>query len=157
MINSIDDTIEELTLRHDACELAMSAIMEAGENMRTGINVRLAESASELIRSCTPHDSVALDASLNPSLESGSRHLSCDILSRGTADITYLGIRNALCGEMFPSERPVTVFDECFAHIDINRTKNFFRALSGGQYLILTCREDETNAARSLGISIIEM
>ena len=157
MINSIDDTIEELTLRHDACELAMSAITEAGENMRTGINVRLAESATELIRSCTPHDSVALDASLNPSLESGSRHLSTDILSRGTADITYLGIRNALCGEMFPSERPVTVFDECFAHIDINRTKNFFRALSGGQYLILTCREDETNAARSLGISIIEM
>ena len=51
----------------------------------------------------------------------------------------------------------MTVFDECFAHIDINRTKNFFRALSGGQYLILTCREDETNAARSLGISIIEM
>ena len=157
MINSLDEALEELTLRHEACELAVSAITEAGEKMRTGINVRLAKSASELIRSCTPHTGLALDTSLTPSLESGSDYLTSDILSRGTEDITYLSIRNALCDEMFPTERPITVFDECFAHIDINRTRNFFRALSGGQYLILTCREDELNAAKTLGINNIEM
>ncbi len=157
MINSLDETLEELTLRHEACELAVSAITEAGEKMRTGINVRLAKSASELIRSCTPHSGIALDSSLTPSVESENSYLTSDILSRGTADIAYLSIRNALCDEMFPSERPVTVFDECFAHIDINRTRNFFRALCGSQYLILTCREDEANAAKSLGIYCIEM
>lgn len=161
MINSLDEAIDELTLRHDACELALEAINSAGENMKCGINVRLAKSASEIIRSCTPHDNIALDSSLSPTLSSENTLLSPDILSRGTADITYLSIRNALCGEMFPTERPVTVFDECFAHIDLERTRNFIRALSlsssSGQYLILTCRADELETARSLGLSTIQM
>lgn len=157
MLNSLDETIDELTLRHEACELAISAIHEAGESMKTGVNLRIARTASELMRSCTPHDNIILDPMLEASLESGSRHLTPDILSKGTADIAYLSVRTALASEMFPLERPITVFDECFAHIDSVRTRDFLRALSGGQYLILTCREDEKATASSLGINIIEL
>lgn len=157
MINSLDEKIEELSLRHDACELAIQVISAAGESMRSGINTRLAQSASEMLKSCTPHGKLSLDTELNPSLESGSARLTAEILSRGTADLTYLSLRNALCGEMFGEEKPITVFDESFAHIDIERTRNFFRALSGGQYLILTCREDEISAAKSLGMNTVQM
>lgn len=157
MINSLDEKIEELSLRHEACELAMKVIGEAGESMRSGIITRLADSASGLMRSCTPHEKVALDSALTPSLTSRDKILPSEIMSRGTADLTYISLRSALCGEVYESERPLTVLDESFAHVDLSRTRNFMRALSDGQYLILTCREDEAEAAVSLGMNVVRL
>ena len=84
-----------------------------------------------------------------------------EFLSHGTGDLAYIALRIALAEEVFKEEMPPVIFDESFAHIDGSRIKNVMRMLSAGdtglQYLILTCRTDETAAADTLGCNIIRL
>ncbi len=159
LISSLDSQIEEYTIRREACELAIKVIGESAASMRVGVIERLRESAAETIRNATKHENLMLDSTLTPSLSSKKSHLTSEILSRGTADITYLSLRRALVGEIFAKEKPALIFDESFSHIDIGRTKSFINALDGAgeQYLILTCREDEAKIAALLGANVIDM
>ena len=53
------------------------------------------------------------------------------------------------------------IFDECFAHVDADRTARFLATLTGAgspaQTLIFTCRSDEADAAGELGCPVLEM
>ncbi len=157
MILSIDEEIEELTLRHDACELAVKVIKEAGESLRSGVVLRLSENAAEIVRSVTGKNSLSLDSTLTPTLAEGGRVLTSDILSRGTADLVYISLRIALSREVFAAESSPLILDEAFAHIDAERSASCLRSLSDGQYIILTCRGDELDAAEKFGMNTVKI
>lgn len=158
-LEALDELIEELTLRHDACELAMEAITSAGQSMRSEVIPKIASRASEMIREATrgAHDSLTLDSKFSAGLGSGDDVITSALLSRGTSDLSYIALRISVAEELFGSERPIMVFDESFAHIDRDRTEAAFRLLSGNQYVILTCRSDDTEAAAKTGANVINL
>lgn len=158
-LDALDELIEELTLRHDACELAMEAISSAGSSMRSEVIPKIASRASEIIREATrgAHDSLTLDSKFSAGLGSGDDVITSALLSRGTSDLSYIALRISVAEELFGSERPIMVFDESFAHIDRDRTEAAFRLLSGNQYVILTCRSDDTEAAAKTGANVINL
>lgn len=162
MIGAADERMEELTLRRDALDLAAEALKKAGESVRQGIVPRIAASASRRISASTGvWDRMLLDDKLSCSLSSDSGTVTSDLLSRGTADLAWLSLRLALTDELFRSERPPVILDECFAHVDADRTARFLATLTGAgappQTLIFTCRSDEADAAGELGCPVLEM
>ncbi|MBO7405410.1 MAG: hypothetical protein J6V24_10660 [Clostridia bacterium] len=159
LIGAADERIEELSLRHDALELANQAIRSAGEALRRGVIPRIAEAASERVkRASGSYDRMLLDDGFRCSLSDGDSVVPQENFSRGTADLAYLSLRLALADEMFRAERPPVILDESFAHMDAERTAGFLATLSdGGQTLIFTCRRDEAEAARRLGQHVVTM
>ena len=159
LIGAADERIEELTLRHDALEMAHQAIRDAGETLRRGVIPRIAEAASERVRRASGnYDRMLLDDGFRCSLADGSDVVPQENFSRGTADLAYLSLRLALADEMFHGERPPVILDESFAHMDAERTAGFLATLAdGGQTIVLTCRADEADAARRLGEHVITL
>ncbi|MGN1346596.1 MAG: ATP-binding protein [Eubacteriales bacterium] len=158
-INDLDRQIEELSLRHDACELAKSALLQAGEKMRSGVIPKIAQSASILLSGATSgvHENLTLDGNFNAGCSTETDLLSGEYLSRGTADLAYLSLRIALAEEIFKTEAPFMIFDETFAHIDADRIRSLTSLMLDGQYLILTCHREEANAAAAGGAAMMEM
>lgn len=158
-LDELDRRIEELSLRHEACELAKSALMQAGENMRSGILPKIAENASILLSGATSgsHESLTLDGSFNAGCSTETDVLPGEYLSRGTSDLAYLSLRIALAEEIFKNELPFMIFDESFAHIDTSRIEAIVSLMIEGQYLILTCRSDEALAAEAGGAARLEI
>ncbi len=158
-LDELDRRIEELSLRHDACELAKSALTQAGEKMRSGILPKIAESASILLSGATSgtHESITLDGSFNAGCSTETDILPGEYLSRGTSDLAYLSLRIALAEEIFKNETPFMIFDESFAHIDTSRIEAIVSLMIDGQYLILTCRREEALAAESGGAARLEI
>ena len=162
VIGAADERMEELTLRRDALELASEALKKAGESVRQGIVPRIAAAASRRVDAAAdPWDRMLLDDHLSCSLASDSGSLPSELLSRGTADLAWLSLRLALTDELFRNERPPVILDECFAHMDADRTARFLATLTGAgsppQTLIFTCRADEADAARELGCPVLEL
>jgi len=158
-LESIDTLIDELTLRHDACELAMEAITSAGHSMRSEIIPQIASRASEMIQKATggAHDALMLDKSFAAGISSGDDVITSALLSRGTSDLSYIALRISIAEKLFANETPIMVFDESFAHIDRVRTEATFGLLSNNQYVILTCRSDDTDAAVKTGANVINL
>ncbi len=161
LISAADERIEELTLRHDACELAKSALLGAGESMRSGVIPKISEAASRIISGATEkYNKLTIDAAFSCGLSNETDTVTSEYLSHGTGDLAYIALRIALADEVFRDEKPTVIFDESFAHIDSSRIKNVMRILSMGssnQYIVFTCREDETNAAKTLGCNTIKL
>jgi len=159
ILNALDQRIEELTLRHDACEMAREALLAAGENLRSGIIPKIAEKASVFVEksTCGEHDRITLDNSFNPGVANGSDILPSEILSRGTADLSYIALRLSLFGEIFSEEKPTVILDESFAHIDRDRIRGILSSLDDGQYIVFTCRSDEADVAAEIGHNVIKM
>jgi len=158
-LDELDRRIEELSLRHDACELAKTALLEAGEAMRSGVIPKIAENASILLSGATSgtHETLTLDGSWSAGCSTETDTLAADHLSRGTSDLAYLALRIALAEEIFKNESPFLLFDESFSHIDVSRIRGIVSLLLDGQHLILTCRREEAEAAGAAGAAILEM
>ena len=157
LLSAVDAHIEELTLRHDACELAQKAIQAAGDNVQSGVIPKIASSASVILRGAAPHDNILIDPTFSCSTSSGDSVTSAEHLSRGTADLVYIALRIALSREIISGETPVLVMDESFSHIDTNRIKGLIRQLTDSQYLLFTCRSDEADIAEKLGCNVIRL
>ena len=127
--------------------------------MRSGVIPQIAARASEMIRAATlgAHDTLALDSDFDAGLASGDDVITSSLLSRGTSDLSYIALRISIAEKLFLKESPIMVFDESFAHIDRERTEAAFRLLSCNQYVILTCRSDDTEAAATTGARVINL
>ena len=158
-LDALDRRIEELSLRHDACELAKEALTQASENMRSGILPKISENASILLSGATSgaHEAITLDGSFNAGCSTETDVLPGEYLSRGTSDLAYLSLRIALAEEIFQSETPFLIFDESFAHIDTSRIEAIVSLMIDAQYLILTCRREEALAAEAGGAARLEI
>jgi len=157
LISSVETRIEELTLRHEACTLAEQAIREAGDAVQSDVVPKIAEAASAILRSASPHEKIVLDSSFDCGTLSGDRSTSSCHLSRGTADLVYISLRIALSRELCGEETPVLLFDESFSHIDTQRLKSLVRSLTDGQFVLFTCRRDEAEIAGSVGANVIHL
>ena len=160
LINSLDERIEELTLRRDACSIAQDALVRAGEAMRSGVLPRISANASAMIADCTEkYSRLTVDNAFSCGLAEGDDLKTAEFFSRGTGDLAYIALRLALAEEVFRAERPTLIFDESFAHVDSGRLKNVIRMLSTGedQHLVFTCRSEEAEAARSLDCAVITL
>lgn len=158
-IDAIDRKIEELELRHDACELAKTALTEAGEAVRSGVIPKIAKNASILLSGATSgtHENLTLDANFTAGCSTDTDILSNEYLSRGTSDLAYLSLRIALAEEIFKTESPFFLFDESLAHVDTARIEGITSLLLDTQSLILTCRREESLAAERGGAVRFEM
>ena len=160
MINTLDERIEELSLRRDACELAQDALLHAGEAMRSGVIPRISENASRIISDCTEkYSRLTVDNAFSCGLGEGDDLKTSEFFSRGTGDLAYIALRIALADEVFRAEMPTLIFDESFAHVDSGRIRNMLRLLSAGegQHLVFTCRTEEAEAARALNCGVIKL
>ncbi|MBQ7599427.1 MAG: AAA family ATPase [Clostridia bacterium] len=162
LIQSLDDRIEELSLRHEAFALAKSSIEKAGENVRYSIIPKISASASKIISAATEkYSTMSLDSGFKCGIGTSDNTVASDFLSHGTSDLAYISLRLALADEVFSKENPVVIFDESFAHIDGERIRNIMRMLSvkGAefQFLIFTCRDEERQAAMDLDCNLISL
>ena len=160
LVKSLDERIAELSLRHDACELAQTALTKAGEAMRSGVVPRLGRRAADFMGYATgKYDRLTVDSTFSCGLGEGDDMKTSELFSRGTADLAYIALRIALAEEVFRADRPTVVLDESFAHVDGERLGKMMKMLSesDGQYIVLTCREDETDAAQKLGGNVIKL
>ncbi len=158
-LDELDRRIEELSLRHDACELAKTALLQASESMRSDVIPKIAANASILLSGATSgtHETLTLDSDWNAGCSTDTDILTADHLSQGTSDLAYLALRIALAEEIFQKETPFLIFDESFSHIDVSRIRGIVSLLLDGQHLILTCRREEAEAAEIAGAAILQM
>lgn len=156
-VDGMNRLIDELSIRHDAYQLAGNILEEAGDAMRSGIIPRISAKASAIMKSSSPHDGITLDNDFNTGYTDGDEVMSCEFLSKGTEDLSYIALRIALTDELFSAEKPIMVFDESFAHIDKERLGLIFGELINSQYLILTCREDEAALSSDIRANIINL
>ena len=158
-LDELDRRIEELSLRHDACELAKTALLQASESMRSDVIPKIAQNASILLSGATSgtHENLTLDSAWNAGCSTETDNLTADHLSQGTSDLAYLALRIALAEEIFRKETPFLLFDESFSHIDVSRIRGIVSLLLDGQHLILTCRREEAEAAELAGAGILQM
>ena len=150
-----DARIEELTLQHAACEMALRAIESASDNLRLEISPRLGEYSASLMQVMTDKKYSDIDVSdgfmVSFTAPDGEKK-SVDFLSGGTRDLTYISLRMALI-DMLYTEKPPVCFDESFAHQDNARAKSMMKAIKklaaeGQQSFIFTCREREATLAK---------
>ena len=150
-----DARIDELTLQHAACEMALRAIESASDNLRLEISPRLGEYSASLMQVMTDKKYSDIDVTdglkVSFSTPDGEKK-SADFLSGGTRDLTYISLRMALI-DMLYTEKPPVCFDESFAHQDNSRAKSMMKAIKklateGQQSFIFTCREREASLAK---------
>lgn len=158
-LDELDRRIEELSLRHDACELAKTALLQAETSMRSDVIPKIAQNASILLSGATSgtHENLTLDANWEAGCSTETDILTADHLSRGTSDLAYIALRIALAEEIFKTETPFLLFDESFSHIDVPRIRSIVSLLLDGQHLVLTCRREEAEAAAAAGAGILNL
>lgn len=158
-LDELDRRIEELSLRHDACELAKTALLQASESMRSDVMPKITQNASILLSGATSgtHENLTLDGDWSAGCSTDTDNLTAEHLSQGTSDLAYLALRIALAEEIFRKEAPFLLFDESFSHIDVSRIRGIVSLLLDGQHLILTCRREEAEAAELAGASVLPM
>ena len=150
-----DARIEELTMQHEACEMALRAIESASDDLRLEISPRLGEYSAALMQVMTDNKYSDIDVSdglkVSFTAPDGEKK-SVDFLSGGTRDLTYISLRMALI-DMLYTEKPPVCFDESFAHQDNARARYMMKAVyklatEGQQSFIFTCREREASLAK---------
>ncbi len=153
-IRSVTERRDELRRKHKAYFIAHDAIVNASDNLRSGISPRLGEYATRMMEVMTDKKYSSFDVSdgLKVSfVDPTGEKKSVDFLSGGTRDMAYIAVRCALI-DMLYTEKPPVCFDESFAHQDNVRARSMMRAIKqlsdeGCQSFIFTCRGREAALA----------
>ena len=157
-ISVIDAEIADLSAKYDALVTAETALIRAGEKIRSDVMPRVAEEAASILGRVTDGKYVDLtpgdDLALSVSAEGVVRGV--DFLSEGTKDASYVSVRAALVKVMYAEEIPPMIFDECFARLDRARLNRMFSVLAADdamQSLVFTSRTED--AADAAGANVI--
>ena len=149
-LDELDRRLAELTARHEAVQLAASALNDAAESLRRGILPRLRARAGEILSAITDgrYAGVGLGQGMALSVEAGEGVRRVELLSAGTADAAYLALRLALLELLYPNEMPPILLDESLVQLDDDRASAMLgllqsRCAEGGQCLLFTCQPRE--------------
>lgn len=159
---ALDELIKkekEAQTRYAAAELAVRAIENASQGLRSRVSPRLAEYAGKLLSVLTDgkYSELGVDGAITMTyLADGGAH-DAAFLSKGTRESAYFALRLALLDLLCKEEKPTVILDESFAHTDDGRMKQAFRILTalaaeGQQSLILTCHTREEKVADTVGV-----
>lgn len=150
-IDAIDARLAEARARHDALVLAVAAMSEASEKLRSSVAPRLAAAASQSMSILTHgrYTALGVGADLSLTFTSDGYTHAAGHMSAGTADAAYLSLRLALAELLYRRDMPPIVFDEAFARLDDNRLAAAVRLLErrGAQSFLLTCQSREAALA----------
>ncbi len=160
--DSLNARIAELSIKHKAYELAIEAIEEAGDYMKSMVAPRIGARADEYFSAATggKYKAFEIDTRLSMSYGEDFRR-SCEYLSAGTRDAAYLSLRLALADMLFGGCGVPIVLDDAFVRIDNTRLLNMSAALGEAakkhQIVILTHSNRETEALSTAGIGFTEI
>jgi len=162
-INFLEEKINELTIKHNALELAIETLIYSCDELKTSIAPRLSESASRLFKVITgeKYEDLISDRNLGLEITENAAKRRIEYFSAGTRDAAYLCMRMALLDLIFDDEMPPLICDESFANLDSYRLDNLLKVISAiskkTPVFIFTCHERELNAFRKIGAYVMNM
>ena len=143
--------------RLEAIKTAMTALSEAGEDLRSSLSPILRSKAEGYMSFVTDskYSSLGIDTdyTLSAKTDFGVRPVS--LLSAGTRDVAYLALRLALSEVIFGDIAPFVALDESLSQLDDKRAAAALRMLSaycgrGGQCLLFTCHTREYELLKNI-------
>ena len=159
-ISVIDAEIADLSAKYDALVTAETALIRAGEKMRSDVMPRVASEAAAMLGKVTDgkYGDLTPGEDLELSVSADGVVRGVDFLSEGTKDASYVSVRAALVKVMYADEVPPMIFDECFARLDRARLNKMFAVLTADgmpQSVVFTSRTED--AAEAAGANVIEL
>lgn len=157
-IRVLDEQIEDLTRRHEACCLAIDTLKNASDAMRSSVLPKVVSEACASVNrlSGDAFEAVGVAQDLSMTFTRGGQTREVDYLSEGTKDVAYVSLRRALTGVLFGSAHPPLIYDESFSRVDETRLTRILTLLSSPeeadtQSILLTCRKLEADIAAASG------
>ncbi len=151
-LKSLKSRYNELTEQHEALDLAINVLREAGVEIQSRFSPRLSRRATELMAGLTGgrYDELALDRELSARARRTGDTVSREtaFLSKGTLDQLYLALRLAICELALESEEPCPIIlDDSLVNFDEERMAlalELLLEMAGTRQIILfTCRHRE--------------
>ena len=163
-LDALDRQYAAAKAKYDAAELAIRAIGNASEGLRTRVSPRLADYAGKLLSAVTGGSigELGVDSTLALTyMAEGGAH-SVEYMSKGTKEAAYFALRLALVDLLYKEEKPPLVFDESFAYADDRRTERMLRLLcalagEGVQSVVLACHSREGDIAAKFGCTRLHL
>ena len=163
-LDALDRQYAAAKAKYDAAELAIRAIGNASEGLRTRVSPRLADYAGKLLSAVTGGSigELGVDSTLALTyMAEGGAH-SVEYMSKGTKEVAYFALRLALVDLLYKEEKPPLVFDESFAYADDCRTERMLRLLcalagEGVQSVVLSCHSREGDIAAKFGCTRLHL
>ncbi len=150
--------------RYRACERAIEALSEAGQEIRGGVAPALSAGARERLAAVTDgrYGALTVASDLSLSYEDKAGTHSPEQFSAGTRDLAYLSLRLALVDLLYVKEKPPLILDETLAFQDAERTRLALALLAqegerGAQSLLFTCRGEESAAGAGVPMTRIRL
>ncbi len=159
-LSVIESELGELNKKYEALVVAETALIRAGEKMRSDVMPRVAAEAASIMNSVTDgkYSDLSTGEDLSLSASAGGVMRGVDFLSEGTKDASYVSVRAALVKVMYADETPPMIFDESFARLDRARLNKMFGVLAKEgmpQSLVFTSRTED--AAEAAGANVISL
>ena len=157
-LEALDKKYAAAKAKYDATELAIRAIANASEGLRTRVSPRLASYAGKLLDVVTGGSvgELGVDGELALTYMTAGGARSAEFMSKGTREAAYFALRLALLDLLYKEEKPPLILDECFAYIDDPRTERLMKLLralaaEGVQSVVLACHSREGDIAERVG------
>lgn len=160
--DSLENSINELTVKHKAYETAIKFIEESSDHMKSMAAPIIGERADVYFSTATggKYNGLEIDTRLSMTVGEDFRR-SCDYLSAGTRDSAYLSLRLALADMLFDGCGVPIILDDAFVRIDDERLKNIALAVGKAaerhQIFIFTHGSRENNAFSEAGVKYSEI
>ncbi len=160
--DSLENSINELTVKHKAYETAIKFIEESSDYMKSMAAPIIGERADVYFSTATggKYNGLEIDTRLSMTVGEDFRR-SCDYLSAGTRDSAYLSLRLALADMLFDGCGVPIILDDAFVRIDDERLKNIANAVGKAserhQIFIFTHGSRENNAFSEAGVKYSEI
>jgi DNA repair exonuclease SbcCD ATPase subunit len=130
-----------------AVRMAMEHLFAAADEIQDTFGDEMNAKASEYLKTLTggAYTALSYEGKEKITLQSGTRRIALEQVSRGTVEQVYLCIRLAASDCLSPNVSMPLLLDDTFAFYDDTRTKNALELLkhSGHQVLIMTCHGRE--------------
>jgi len=163
-LEKVTAELTELQKQHAAYSLALEALQNAGQSLRTTVIPTVTARASAAMEAATggKYSTIAMDPAFGLRFTGTDGSDTVDVLSKGTADLAYVSLRLALAQTLFGEngrEVPPMILDETFAAVDCRRLEMAVEAMrsSGVQCILCTCRGDEGRIGKAQGCRVIGM
>ncbi len=146
-------TLEDMSHRKEVLERVSETIDAITDELRHNFAPMLNQKVTEMVTQVT--DEKYQDIKINPDMvmrlvdPASGTTIDATKLSRGTMDLFYIALRDALADHVSHKNKLPLVLDETFAHFDGNRLKAALKLFGKrqGQVILFTCQDREIQLA----------
>ncbi len=161
-IEAESKNLEEMAHRKKVLERVAGTIDDITDELRHNFAPMLNQKVTEMVTAVT--DDKYKDIKINPDMvmrlidpDSG-RTIDATKLSRGTMDLFYIALRDALADHVGHKNKLPLVLDETFAHFDNTRLQAALKLFGKrqGQVLLFTCQDREIQMVGQ-GVNVLKL